>query len=57
MTNKNRIQLGQLNGAVLTWEKPDGTTVTVDFDEEKAKRSESKEEDSNENTMPSIDEL
>jgi len=37
--------------------KPWNDSYGVDFDEEKAKRSESKEEDSNENTMPSIDEL
>lgn len=32
----SRISLGQLEGAILTYEKPDGTKVTVDFDEDKS---------------------
>jgi hypothetical protein len=33
MTDNERIQLGQLDGAILTYEKADGTRKTVDFDE------------------------
>ena len=52
MPNDNRIQLGQLYGAKLTYECPDGTKETVHFDE-KEKDVQSKKDDEH-TTLSSI---
>lgn len=39
MKQQNYIKLSQLQGATLTYNEPDGTTVIVDFDTSEFKKS------------------